>query len=126
MTAEGSKTTELIKRWEETYNSGDADRFVRECYTSDCVLNDGFSRGHDQFIKIEKAVLAAAPKRRIRTDHIHVSGNVIAVEATLLDPGQGPDWKLPFCSILTIRDGKIAADRTYAEFRKWPGLHRPA
>jgi ketosteroid isomerase-like protein len=125
MTAEEKQNIELVKRWEETYNSADAEHFVRECYTPDCVLNDGFLRGHEQFIKVEKAVLAAAPKRRIRTEHAHATGNVVVVEATLLDPAQGPDWKLPFCSVLTFRDGKIASDRTYAEFRKWPGLHRP-
>jgi hypothetical protein len=48
----------------------------------------------------------------------------------LLDPDQKRGWKLPLCAVLTLRDGKIALDWTYAEFRKWPGLRpnppRPA
>ena len=29
---------------------------------------------------------------------------------------------VPFCAVLEIRGDKIAVDRTYADFSKWPGL----
>jgi hypothetical protein len=55
-------------------------------------------------------------------ERTHAAGSVVVVEAVLLDPDRGPDWKLPFCAVLTCRDGKIASDWTYAELRRWPGL----
>ena len=79
-------------------------------------------RGHEQFIDIEQQVLQAAPQRKMRVDRKYASSNVVVVEAVLLDPDQGADWNLPFCAVLTCRDGKIATDWTYAEFSKWPGL----
>lgn len=40
----------------------------------------------------------------------------------LLNPEKGPDWQLLFCAVLTCHDGKIATDRTYADYTEWPGL----
>ncbi len=121
MTPEEQRNIELAKRWEETYNT-DTRRLVSDCYAADCEVNDGFVRGHAQLLKIEQDVLEAAPKRRMRVDRRHATGNVVIVEAVLLDPDQGEDWQLPFCAVLTCRDGTIVTDRTYAEFSKWPGL----
>ena len=111
----------LVDQWEALYNT-DVERFVHECYTSDCEVNGGFIRGYEQFVQVEKNVLRAAPKRTMRVDRRYATGNVVIVEAVLLNPDQGPDWNLPFCAVLTCRDGKIATDWTYAEFSKWPGL----
>jgi ketosteroid isomerase-like protein len=121
MTIEEQQNIEVAKRYEDLYNT-DAERFVRECYTTDCEVNGGFIRGHEQFIKVEKDVLRAAPKRKMRVGRRHATGNVVVVEAVLLNPDQGADWQLPFCAVLTCRDGKIFSDWTYAEFTKWPGL----
>lgn len=121
MTPEERQNIELARRYEDTYNN-DIESFVFECYASDCEVNGGFIRGHEQFIQIERSVLQAAPKRKMRVDRIHPSGSVVTVEAVLLDPDQGTDWQLPFCAVLTCKDGKIATDWTYAEFSKWPGL----
>jgi hypothetical protein len=121
MTAEEKRNREVAKRYEELYNT-DVERFVHECYTSDCEVNGGFIRGYPHFVQIEQNVLRAAPQRKMRVDRTHVAGNVVVVEAVLLNPDQGPDWQLPFCAVLTCRDGKIATDWTYAEFSKWPGL----
>ncbi len=112
---------ELARSYEDTYNNN-IERFVFDCYTPDCEVNGGFIRGHEQFIQIERNVLKVAPKRRMRVDRTHATDNVVVVEAVLLDPDQGADWNLPFCAVLTCRDGKIATDWTYAEFAKWPGL----
>lgn len=121
MTTEAQRLVEVAKRYEELYNT-DVERFVRECYTSDCEVNGGMIRGHEQFIHVERKVLQAAPRRKMRAERTHVAGNVMVVEAVLLDPDQGPDWRLPFCAVLTCRDGKIVPDWTYAEFSQWPGL----
>jgi len=121
MTAEEKQNLEVARRYEETYNT-DVERFVHECYTPDCEVNDGMIRGYEQFVQVEKNVLRAAPKRKMRVDRTYATGNVVIVEAVLLDPDKGPDWQLPFCAVLTCRDGKIATDWTYAEFSKWPGL----
>ncbi len=121
MTTEEERNIEVAKRYEDLYNT-DIERFVHECYTSDCEVNGGFIRGHEPFVKVERDVLEAAPKRKMRVDRRHATGNVVVVEAVLLDPDQGEDWNLPFCAVLTCRDGKIATDWTYAEFSKWPGL----
>jgi ketosteroid isomerase-like protein len=121
MTAEEQQNLAVAKRYEDLYNT-DAERFVYECYTPDCEVNGGMIRGYEQFVQIEKNVLRAAPKRKMRVDRTYATGNVVIVEAALLNPDQGPDWQLPFCAVLTCRDGKIATDWTYAEFTKWPGL----
>lgn len=121
MTPEEQQNLIVAKRYEELYNT-DAERFVHECYTPDCEVNGGMIRGYEQFVQIEKNVLRAAPKRKMRVDRTYATGNVVIVEAVLLNPDQGPDWQLPFCAVLTCRDGKIATDWTYAEFAKWPGL----
>ena len=121
MTTEEQINLAVAKRYEDLYNT-DVERFVHECYTPDCEVNGGMIRGYEQFVQIEKNVLRAAPKRKMRVDRTYVTGNVVIVEAVLLNPDQGPDWKLPFCAVLTCRDGKIATDWTYAEFAKWPGL----
>ncbi len=124
MTAEEQRNLEVAKQYEELYNT-DIERFVRECYAPDYegyAMGSGRFHGHDKFVEIEQQVLGAAPKRKMRVERTHAAGNVVTVEAVLLDPGQGPDWQLPFCAVLVCRDGKIVIDRTYADFQKWPGL----
>ncbi len=120
MTTEEQRNLDLAKLYEETYNT-DIKRFVSDCYTADCDVM-GQIHGHEQFLKVEENVLKAAPRRKMRVDRTYATGDAVVVEAVLLDPDQGPDWKLPFCAVLTCRDGKIARDWTYAEFSKWPGL----
>ena len=124
MTAEEKRNLEVAKQYEALYNT-DVERFVRECYAPDYEvygMGDGMFRGHDKFVQVEQSVLRAAPKRKMRVERTHAVGDVVVVEAVLLDPDQGPDWQLPFCAVLTCREGKIVTDRTYADFKKWPGL----
>jgi len=124
MTAEEQRNLKVAALYEELYNT-DVERFVRECYTLDCeayAMGSGTIHGHEQFIRVEQAVLGAEPRRRMRVDRAHATGNVVTVQAVLLNPEKGPDWQLPFCAVLTCRDGKIGTDRTYADFKDWPGL----
>lgn len=124
MTYKEQRNIETARLYVELYNN-DVDRFVPECYTPDCTvyaMGAGAIEGAEQFLQVEHAVLEAAPKRYMRHDHMHASGDVVTVEVTLLDPDQGDDWSIPFVAVLVMRDGKIAIDRTYADFTHWPGL----
>ncbi len=124
MTEQEQRNIETAERYIELYNN-DIERFVPECYTADCTvyaMGAGVIEGAVQFLQVEHAVLDAAPKRYMRLDHMHASGDVVINEVTLLDPDAGDDWAIPFVAVLTMRDGKIAVDRTYADYTHWPGL----
>jgi ketosteroid isomerase-like protein len=118
------RNLEVVKRWAETYNN-DVDLMVSECYAENCsaasMLGGSKIEGHSPFRKLERRVLKAAPKRKIRLEHTHAAGDVVVVEATLLDPDQGDAWQSPFCAVLTFKDGKIVEDRTYLDETRWPG-----
>lgn len=95
MNAEEQRNLQVAKEYEELYNSN-AERFVRECYMPDCMvyaMGGGTIHGHDPFVHIEKTVLRAAPKRRMRVDQVHAVGDVVTVEAVLLNPDKGVDWR---------------------------------
>ncbi|MFN0091162.1 MAG: nuclear transport factor 2 family protein [Acidimicrobiales bacterium] len=112
----------LVERWADTFNN-DVEQMVRGLYAPDARLG-GAVLGHDKLLKFEQRVLAAAPKRTMRIERTHVSGDdVVVVEATLFDPDQGEEWKLPFCVVLTFAGGKIVRDDTYTDFSRWPGMH---
>lgn len=114
---------QLVRRWEETYNS-DVERLVFDCYAPDCFLcfNSAEVRGHEQLMRVVKGVFGACPTRRMRVDRVLFSGDdTIVLEAVILDQAQ-PDFFSPFCSILQVRDGRIAEDHTYLEPTRWPGL----
>lgn len=123
MTEEEKRNVENAKRYIELYNT-DIDRYVRECYTPDCTvygMGAVAPANTEDWLKLEQAIHAAAPKRYMRLEHMHVSGAVVILEITLLDPDKGDDWSIPFVAVLTMRDGKIVLDRTYADFTNWPG-----
>lgn len=114
----------LVDTWCETYND-DAPRMVRECYAEDCrvyPMGLGVIEGQAGLLAVEVAVLDKAPQRRMRVERRHVSGNVVCVEATLLNPAAGADWALPFVAVLTVEHGRIVTDRSYADWSRWPGL----
>jgi ketosteroid isomerase-like protein len=119
-----ARNLEIAKHWAETYNN-DVERMVSECYAENCsaasMLSGAKIQGHSPFLKLERRVLKAAPRRKIRLDHIHATGDVVVVEATLFDPDQGDAWQSPFCAVLTFKDGKIIEDRTYLDETRWPG-----
>lgn len=118
------KNLAVARRYLELYNT-DPERFVRECYHADYtvgVMGVGEFSGIDKFIEVEKSVWNAAPGRRMRIDHWHATEKAVVVEAVLVDESRGKDWSLPFCAVLEIRGDKIAVDRTYADFKNWPGL----
>ena len=124
MTEEEQRNIETAKRYIDLYNN-DLERFVPECYTADLrvyAIGLGMIEGAELFLQAEQAVLDAAPKRYFRLERVAVSGDVVTNEVTLLDPDAGADWAIPFVGVWTMRDGKIAVDRTYADYTNWPGL----
>lgn len=115
---------ELSKKWENLYNS-DAVKMALECYAEDCVvrpMGGGEIRGNEKLAALERVILEAAPKRYMRATERHVAGDKVIVEAVLYDPDKGDDWRIPFIAVLTCRYGRVAEDRTYADWREWPGL----
>jgi hypothetical protein len=110
----------LAEQWAEAFNN-DVEKLITELYAPDCLFS-GVEFGHDRMLRFERRVLAAAPKRSMRIENTHAVGDVVTVEAVLLDPDRGADWKLPFCAVLTWRDGKVVSDNTYAELSRWPGM----
>lgn len=109
-----------VKDWEESFNH-DIERMVNELYAPDANLG-GTVMGPEKFLKFERRVLDAAPNRAMRVTQTHVAGDTVAVEAILVDPDKGADWKIPFCAVLTFADGRIVRDQTYGDFSKWPGM----
>jgi hypothetical protein len=122
-TAKQEQMLEVIERWEETYNT-DVEKMIKETYAPDAnvVFTGASAKGHEQFLKLEKAIVGAAPGRKMRIDRILFSGDDIAiVEAVELDTAR-PDFFSPWCAILTFRDRKIVQDHTYLEPERWPGI----
>jgi limonene-1,2-epoxide hydrolase len=114
----------LVERWASFYND-DVTRMVRECYAEDCQVYPmglGMIEGQAKLQKVEDAVLAQAPKRRLDIVRTHIADDTVCVEAELRDPDRGAEWRVPFIAVLTIRDGCVAVDRTYADWSRWPGL----
>jgi len=120
MTDQTAAHLALVQRWADTFNT-DLEAMVHEVYAPDAVLM-GVVMGPEKLLRFERRVLAAAPRRSMRVERAHVAGDVVTVEGVLLDPDQGEDWKLPFCVVLTIADGKVVRDDTYTEFSRWPGM----
>lgn len=120
MNDQTGKNLALADQWVQDFNTN-VDRLITELYAPDCLFS-GVEYGHERLLRFERRVLAAAPNRSIRLDKKHAVGDVVTVEGVLLDPDRGAEWKLPFCAVLTWRDGKVVSDNTYAELSRWPGM----
>ncbi len=117
----------LVEHWQQTYND-DVERMIADCYAPDAeVMFTGASaRGHAQFLKLERAIKAAAPGRIMRIDRVLFAGDDRAiVEAVILDKAR-PDFMSPWIALLTVRDGRIVRDRTYLDPAHWPGIEATA
>ena len=113
----------VILHWQETYNT-DVDKMILDCYApdADVYFTGASAHGHAQFIRLEKAIVDAAPGRKMRIDRVLFAGDDTAiVEAVVLDSAR-PDYFSPWCAILTFRNGKIVQDRTYLDPARWPGI----
>lgn len=114
---------DVVRRYLHTYNT-DVERLVLDVYSHDVDLymTGGEIHGKDQFLAVEKAILAAAPQRYMRIDRALICGpETVVIEAVILD-GARPDFFSPLCVIFTIRDGRIVEDHSYLDHSQWPGL----
>ena len=96
---------------------------VSECYAADCQvfpLRFGKITDFAGWQKMQDALFAAAPRRRLSISHKHASDDVVCLEAVLHDPDQGEDWALPLVALLTVRDGRVGTGRTYVDWSRWP------
>lgn len=119
------KLLALVKHWEDTYN-GRVERMVDECYApdADVFFTGGEAHGHEQFRRLENAIVAAAPGRKMRVDRVLFAGDdTVVVEAVVLNAAD-PSYFSPFCAILTVRGGKIVRDHTYLDPTRWPGIEK--
>ncbi|MFD0849356.1 nuclear transport factor 2 family protein [Sphingosinicella xenopeptidilytica] len=117
-----ARNVAAVHRWAELYNT-DVARMISELYHPDAtmgVMGSGEISDPEPFKEFEQAVLRAAPRRYIRIQATYPFENHVVVESLLFDPDKGANWSLPFCTILTFRDGKIATDRNYLDFSQWP------
>lgn len=113
----------VVEKWASYFNAGDVEGMIRECYHPGAemrVMGVGAVDSADDFLAFERAVIDAAPKRRITLEALYPCDNHVIVEALLFNPGKGEDWSLPWCTILTFLDGKITSDRNYLDFSEWP------
>jgi hypothetical protein len=120
MTDQTETNVALAEQWAKYFNS-DVEKLISELYAPECLFS-GVEYGHEKLLRFERRVLAAAPKREIRIDKTHAVADVVAVEGTLLDPDKGATWNLPFCAVLTWRDGRVVSDNTYTDMSRWPGV----
>ena len=114
---------DVVRRYLDAYNH-DIERLVFEVYAHDVDLymTGGEIHGAEQFLAVEKAILAAAPQRHMRIDRALACGeDTVVIEAVILD-GARPDFFSPLCAIFTIRDGRIVRDHSYLDPSQWPGI----
>ncbi|MPY92585.1 MAG: hypothetical protein GEV08_05790 [Acidimicrobiia bacterium] len=135
-TAEEQRNVAAMERFRELYNGEDMERFVREAYAPAFhVLNlDGSSwtagganrqnllDDPDAFIRAEVFIKAAAPGRRMEFRRVVPAGNIVTLEATIVDPAR-PGWELSWCGIYTFDgEGRVVSDHTYLNRNDWPGI----
>jgi len=122
LTAEEMRNLKAVDRWGELYND-DVHTMVTECYAPDFVVEiKGIMtyRGYETFHALERGALEVAPRRRAESERIVPMGDKVLVQGNLKDPDKGPDWRTPFCTVLTFRDGLIVRDETYMDLTSWP------
>ncbi|MGQ0698379.1 MAG: nuclear transport factor 2 family protein [Panacagrimonas sp.] len=113
----------VVQRWHDTYNT-EVEKMILETYdkNADVFFTGASAHGHEQFMRLEKAIKTAAPGRYMRIDQIYFIGDDrTVVEAVILDSAK-PDFFSPWCAILQIKDSKIVRDHTYLEPARWPGI----
>jgi ketosteroid isomerase-like protein len=113
-----------IETWLQHYNAGRLHELIVDCYAPSFVLRimggPTLTR-YEEFLAFEQSVVAVAPRRRLVLDHVHACGDrVLVLEAVLFDPDRGPEWRLPWCTVMTFENGRIIEDRNYLDFGHWP------
>ncbi|MQS16534.1 nuclear transport factor 2 family protein [Streptomyces kaniharaensis] len=117
--------TELARTWVNAYNEQDFEQFGA-LYTDDVVYTIGAYRialrGRDAFVGHIREYAGAVPDRKLTIKRVIASGDLIALETDFAGTSSGAVPALPpagepvtarFCTVLQLRDGKIAAQDDY-------------
>jgi hypothetical protein len=136
LTEEEERNVAAMERFRELYNGEDMARFVGEAYAASFhVLNlDGSSwtaSGANRqnllndprtFVRAEEFIKDKAPGRRMVYRRLIPSGNIVTLEASIVDESR-PGWELSWCGIYTFDgEGRITSDHTYLNRGDWPGI----
>jgi hypothetical protein len=136
LTDEEQRNVAAMDMFRELYNGDDMERFVADAYAASFhVLNlDGSSwtasratrqnllTDPETFIRAETSIKAKAPGRRMVYRRVIPSGNVVTLEASIVDDSR-PGWELSWCGIYTFDgEGRIISDHSYLNRRDWPGI----
>ncbi|MEV6767229.1 nuclear transport factor 2 family protein [Nocardia sp. NPDC051030] len=117
--------SEFVQQWVKAYNDKDFDRFA-SMNTDDVVytiaaLGHAFT-GREAFLQHIREYADGVPDRRFILDQVIVDGDLIAVEYRFEGTSSGKVAGLPpagtvlktsFCSVLRLRDGRIAVQTDY-------------
>ncbi|MEU1378309.1 nuclear transport factor 2 family protein [Streptomyces triculaminicus] len=115
----------IVEAWASAYNDQDFDRFGT-LYADDvpytCAAFGLAFTGRDAFVAHVKEYAGAVPDRKMTIQRIIADGDAIAVEFAFAGTSSGVHPALPpkgepvrttFCTVLTLRDGKIASQTDY-------------
>lgn len=133
LTDEDRRNVAAIERFRELHNGDDMEQLVREAYApSFHVLNldgAGWTAGAagpqnllvdvDAFIRAEEIINTKAPGRRMVFRRVVPAGNVVTVEASIVD-GSRPGWELSWCGVYTF-DGEGPSPPTTPTSTAWTG-----
>ncbi|MEV4439901.1 nuclear transport factor 2 family protein [Streptomyces sp. NPDC049577] len=115
----------LVHEWANAYNDQDFDRFG-ELYTDDTAYECGpfglAFTGRDAFVRHLREYAGAVPDRKFTIERVIADGDAIAVEFGFAGTSAGVHPGLPpagepvtarFCSVLQLREGRIASQTDY-------------
>jgi|SRR5215469_2345764 len=107
------RNVERVRFWQQTWNT-EVDRMVDECYAENCeVINmlTGYTmHGREELRKIEHAMLAFDPARRMVIKKVIANGDTVALEADAYWHGKVS----AACVFLTFNQaGQIVSDHSY-------------
>ena len=128
----GVENSRLLEETVAAFNARDLDRW-QDYYTDDTVVRNTLTpepvQGKDQFRQQTEELLAAFPNGQIEVTNVVSSGNQVALETEFRGTNTGPlnnpgmptvpatgrEVRIPGGAFATIRDGKIAELRQYAD-----------
>ena len=115
----------LVERFNTVWDAHDIDG-IAEMFTEDVVFEASFGTqpygeravGRDAARKLAAAIFERIPDLRFKEIRHFVSPEFAVVESvTSGTPVGGPPYEVHLVDLLTIRDGKIAAKRSYRKAR---------
>lgn len=136
--AEERRNVARLERWRDLFNGDDMEAFVTEAYaerfrvvnldgagwTGNSTHRENIISDAATFIRAEQSIKQFAPGRRIRFNRVIPAGNVVTLEASLLDECR-PGWELSWCGVYTFdADGRIVSDHSYLNRNDWPGIRQ--